>query len=449
MFSRILPQAFTDWSQLDKNDPFWKGIDISTLDNFGIHMYNGKLWTSGFVGVGRLYDRSHRPLVTNGKEHIVVITSQYGMDPWKMLEKVMTDDEYDDYIQEIENNGKFLFKVFYDQPLIKLTQDYLNDADILYALSYINACYSLCKKGIKKKMFYQEENYDAKVRGKIDIQKNIRKNTCNGRNDRFYCKYIDFTEDNIENRILKATLIKCKKTVEQKFGLNSKMLGRVHYCLNSFKKVKLVAIKIKDFNYVSVSGLYTYYKPLLQQAKSILSQKYHAYKAEDGKVINKCIYTIPYMINMETVFEFYVRVVLKEILDKNKYILDAYSKPIFIESGVENYKETMRGIHLMPYCIPDIIIKEKDTDSIVAVLDAKYKPHDRATRVDSHQLLAYVLLTGTDRCGFIFPGQTTELKQIRGTDYLEIDTPLVQQLKYYELVLGNVIVSTEIEKIFQ
>ena len=72
-----------------------------------------------------------------GKEHIVVVTSQYGMEPWHMLETVMTDDEYDDYIAEMESEGRSLFHVFYDQPLIKLSQDIEQDGELLYALSLL------------------------------------------------------------------------------------------------------------------------------------------------------------------------------------------------------------------------------------------------------------------------------------------------------------------------
>ena len=95
-----------------------------------------------------------------------------------MLETVMTDDEYDDYIAEMDADGRSLFQVFYDQPLIKLSQDIEQDGELLYALSFVTSCYGLCKKGLKKTMFHQEENYSSKVRGKIEIQKNIRMNTC-------------------------------------------------------------------------------------------------------------------------------------------------------------------------------------------------------------------------------------------------------------------------------
>jgi len=451
MAREIIPRKLNDWSELDEKEDFWSGLDLSKQDvNFGIHKYDGRLWTSGYVGVGRIYNYNQMPIQTNGKEHIVVISSQYGMDPWQMLEKVLTDDEYDKYLEELENNNKFLFRVFYDQPLIKLAQDEQNDGDLLYALSFINSCYFLCKKGLKKTMYYQEENYNSKVRGKIDVKKNIRENTCRGRNDRFYCKYIDFTEDNTENRILKVTLMKCKSIVEERFEKNTEITKRVHYCMNVFRHVKSVAIKTSDFNNVSVSGLYMYYKPILQQARSIFSQKYYSYSSDGGKTITKSVYTIPYMINMETLFEFYARTMLKENLNKDKYELVEYSKKLFLERGATCKEDTEKGIHLIPYCIPDIVIRDKLTKVPLAVIDAKYKAHDRTARIDSLQLLSYVLLTGVNRCGFVFPGTQTGIKQMktRGTDYLLLQSPTIKDLKYYELILSNIPNEQVLEKLF-
>ncbi|MDD4096708.1 MAG: hypothetical protein PHP22_10775 [Oscillospiraceae bacterium] len=447
----IIPHELNDWSQLNTAEDYLSDLDLTKPNiNFGIHKYNERLWTSGFVGVGRLYSHDQTLIQSNGKEHIVVISSQYGMDPWKMLEKVMLDDEYEKYIEELNSNGKFLFRVFYNEPLIRLAQDEFNDGDLLYALSFINSCYFLCKKGLKKSMLHQEENYKSKVRGKIDVKKNIRENTCRGRNDRFYCKYINFTEDNIENRIIKDTLKKCKKIIEERFETAPEIIGRISFCMNILRHVSLVTIKASDFNSVSVSGLYMYYKPVLQQAKSIFSQKYYSYTAEDGRAVTKSVYTIPYMINMETLFEFYARTILKETFVGSRYKLDSYSRKWFLPHGATGVEDAERNIHLIPYCIPDIVVRDTTSGEALAVIDAKYKAHDRTVREDSLQLLSYVLLTGVNKCGFVFPGAETTLKQMRtsGADHLPLQTPFATNLKYYELILGSTPNAAVLEQMF-
>lgn len=141
------------------------------------------------------------------------------------------------------------------------------------------------------------------------------------------------------------------------------------------------------------------------------------------------------MINMERLFEFYARTVIKRALEGSQYYLDSYSKHIFLQSGVTRAAEAERNIHLMPFCIPDILICKKEDLCPVFVMDAKYKSHVRSARSDTHQLLAYVLLTKVKRCGFVFPGETTTVKTMSsGTDRLTLAT---DDLRYYELLLGN------------
>lgn len=436
MANKIIPHSINDWSPIDENESFWGKINLLNPDqNFGIHEYNGKLWSSGLVGVGHLFDINGNPIFENGEEHILIVTSSYGLNPWKMLEKVMEDDEYEDYIEELHRQNKYLYRIFHDQPLIELPQEDNSEVDLLYAISYINACFSLCKKGLKKALIYKSENYTAKLRGKIDVTKNMKYNTARGRCDKFYCKYVDFTEDNIENRIIKACLLKCKKILSNKSLDIPQLNEKSKYCLNILRHVKNKKISISDFGGSSATGLYSYYKPVLQQAKSILSYQVNSYTGS-AAMSGKKAYTIPFVINMETLFEFYVRTILKNSLNPDEYILDKYSERIYLQANVNQGSEAEKGIHLMQYCIPDIIICRKDTKEPVMVIDAKYKPDDRPVREDSHQLLSYVLLTGVKRCGFMFPGKTTTIKNMESTknNYLLLRA---DYLRYYEIILGS------------
>lgn len=154
MAKEIIVHHICDWSKIDEKEGFWGRIDLLQPEiNFGIHRYNNNLWTSGQVGVGRIYDRNGMPIQNSGKEHILVITSNYGLDPWQMLETVMLDDEYDVYMAELAADKRFLFNIFYDQPLIRLPQNADIETDILFALSYINSCHALCKKGLRSRLY--------------------------------------------------------------------------------------------------------------------------------------------------------------------------------------------------------------------------------------------------------------------------------------------------------
>lgn len=150
---------------------------------------------------------------------------------------------------------------------------------------------------------------------------------------------------------------------------------------------------------------------------------------------------------MECLFEFYAMTVIKRALGGSQYYLDNYSRRIFLQSGVTRIDEAERRVHLMPFCIPDILICKKEDHCPVLVMDAKYKSHARSARSDTHQLLAYVLLTKVKRCGFVFPGETTTVKTMSsGNDHLMLAT---DDLAYYELLLGNDDLPTAIEQMLR
>lgn len=423
-----------DWSKLDERESFWGRVDLLTPDsNFGIHRYNNALWTSGQVGVGRLFDREGMPVQDSGKDHVLVISSSYDLNPWKMLETVFLDDEYETYIYELEKEGKYLFNIFYDQPIISLPHGFGTDAEILFSLSYISSCFSLCKKGLKKTLIHHEGNFNTKIRGKIDVSRNIKLNSSKGRCDKFYCKYIDFTEDNIENRIIKAALLKCKVIVKQRFLEDSSVNKRLAFCLNSLRHVRVTTITNSDFNSAEIGGLYSYYKPLLQQARAIIGFKFQNYSDYSSIDKQSPIYTIPYVINMETLFEYYARTILKQVFSSENYKVEKYSKKVFLQKNVFSPELAEKNIHLMPFCIPDIIITKDDKP--VLVIDAKYKISGRPDRNDSHQLLAYVLLTGADKCAFILPNSMTKVREMETTGELYLNLSS-RNVKYYEMLLG-------------
>lgn len=83
------------------NRSYYKVDDIVKLLDVSQSKAYDNLWTSGQVGVGRLYDRNGVPIQDNGKEHVLIISSSYGLDPWTMLETVMLDDEYEVYMDEL------------------------------------------------------------------------------------------------------------------------------------------------------------------------------------------------------------------------------------------------------------------------------------------------------------------------------------------------------------
>lgn len=68
MAKEIIVHHIYDWSKIDEKEGFWGRIDLLQPEiNFGIHRYNNNLWTSGQVGVGRIYDRNGMPIQDSEK----------------------------------------------------------------------------------------------------------------------------------------------------------------------------------------------------------------------------------------------------------------------------------------------------------------------------------------------------------------------------------------------
>ena len=141
----------------------------------------------------------------------------------------------------------------------------------------------------------------------------------------------------------------------------------------------------------------------------MLQKNYSLYLPQTGETPIKSTYVVPYRINMEELFEFYIRILVRDNIP-DKYEMVPFAEKIFLEKGVSDVKDVKKNVHLMAYCIPDIIIREKENSSnILAVIDVKYKDDERENRMDSFQLMAYALLTGASKCGFVFSGDKNDL----------------------------------------
>lgn len=226
----------------------------------------------------------------------------------------------------------------------------------------------------------------------------------------------------------------CKEIIRHRFQEDTSIRKKVLFCLNSLRHVKDTSVTNSDFNSAEVSGLYSYYKPVLQQARAILGFKFQSYSDAPVGTEERPVYTIPFVINMETLFEYYARTVLKRTFSEDCYRIEKYSRKLFLQRDVYAPESSEKGIHLMPFCIPDIIVLRNETPALV--IDAKYKVSGRPDRADSHQLLAYVLLTGVDRCAFILPNTETKIREMEttGDQFLTLAS---QNIRYYEMLLGH------------
>ena len=415
------PIYLKDWSKVPalhadlfrySQHPF-KQDDITT---FGLHFYQDKLWTGPYVGVGT----SDILKLRRGRipRTAIMIQPRFGLDPWEMLDEILDDEEFPSYLSETERDRAPLFHIFTSEKPIVVPQQFAASGKRLLYLSFVNSCYALCRKGLKRSMGTSSKNYTSKIRGRINITKNLQLNTSRGRNDRFFCDFPNFTEDNIENRILKSALLRTSQSLRRSKLFPPEIEKRVRYCSNTLRHVSETKVLPSDFRFATANGLYSYYRHTLHLAEFILKEQFSIPDTKVCDDLRTAAPVVPYMINMQLLFELFCRARLKKTLSDD-LILDPYRTEFSVrESGKE-----VEGLHLSNRLIPDIIIRCRSSHSVAALFDAKYKESSTVSREDTLQILAYSLATAADEVGFMFPPNDTLTSNYRKC--ITLRTPFV------------------------
>ena len=411
-------KGIKDWSP-DVNGLIPKGVSAARKmdgvvpEEMGLYLdEKGNYHTSGIVGAGWLRDDRGRIITdpVTEKRCALIVMPRYNLNPWDMLIKVMNDPEYELYTSGL--NGDF-FNIYTDQELIPVNS-VEKGGELLAAISFMKECERICKKYLRRSMAFNEENFNGKVVGNIQVSKHIKNNITQGREDRIFCRYPVFSVDTLENRIMKAALNKAHEIIRDS-GLSVKAIRKIYsFCVNALKEVRKVNISRSDFGKTNVTGFNSVYKKVLELAKSVLLGN----GSNDlfGSEIEEVRYIIPYTINMESLFEFYVRATLREYLKlqrESRVLLDEYRIPK--KNPLFTLKDSEHHAYLMNNYVPDIaLIKESDgLKQYIAVFDVKYqnstsKVYRDTQRHNSHQLLFYMLLLNVRRCGFIFPSDKAD-----------------------------------------
>ena len=223
--------------------------------NLGIHYYNNRLYSSNLVGVCRLKTSDGENMYDKeGNELVLKVIPRFNVTVVELLNYIREDDEFDRYMapQTISNRHKEkeieaidrneIFYFFENETPLKVDDDISDENSIITVTVFLTLLRLLCKRPLMGKMLKKEENLTGKVKGKVVVEKNIRSNTMHGRNDRFYCRYLQFTDDIHENQILKAALKKAKRFIVEYFGDSSKdnnnYTSMISYCSNDSQRLR-------------------------------------------------------------------------------------------------------------------------------------------------------------------------------------------------------------------
>lgn len=265
----------------------------------------------------------------------------FEVDYVRMLNDALCEKENYEHLSD-------LVTIRFEKPTIRITQqqDLLS---IFLITEYLNILQRIVKKGLKKNYYVVEENIQNKVKGKILIVKNIKKNVAKGKITDNICRYQMYDIDSQENRILKKALRFCKNQLKMyKHALDTSLLEKkVRFIMPYFElvgnEVSTTAVKTYKGN-----PIYKDYNQAIEYAQLLL--KRYGY---DITLTGKHeIETPPFWIDMSKLFELYIFHHLRKVFtgtDEVKYHLRAHYQELDFLIKPEKWPE--------PY-----------------VIDAKYKP---------------------------------------------------------------------------
>ena len=412
----------TDWSAIEKQLPFDTFVHSersNSVVNLGIYGKNNGYRSKGYIGVVRLKADAVGEKNTQIETILKVSPRFPSLNPVHMLQVLSNDEEFPQYLAAMQHTNEPLFHFFKDKP-IKLQDTILYETNLITVILFLNSLKNLCMKPLYGRMVRIEENMVSKVKGKIVIHKHIKQNVLKARAERIYCSYQQYQTDIPENQYLKLALLKVKKFIERNNILMPELNAIVSYCTKALQHVSTPNRKLNRKALTKIRGLYAYYNNVLDYAEMIDQE----FSMDFNGSIKQTGFISPYAINMQMLFELYVRYRLKEYLKDGPLKMNPFSDS---KSVLHN-----NSLYISGEVKPDIILTYNN--AVYSVLDVKYKNLHKnfhsSVREDRLQLLAYGLMYNPLHIGHIFPDVIT------GHHKHSIITDT--KISYHELAIGGV-----------
>lgn len=259
-----------------------------------------------------------------------------------MLMKIMSHSE-------VAKETDKLLLIDWEAPEIEIEQK----QDLLtpfLVVKFLKLLQGIARKGLKKSYYKVQENLRNRVKGKILVGQQIKKNVFKNRLTNTVCEYQVFGEDSIENRFLKKVFLFCTQYVENNthyFKDKNNISWMVNYIRPAFEQVSS-EVDIQEIKHLKYNPFFKEYKEAIKIGQQIL--KIFSYNITKTTTAEK-ISTPPFWIDMPKMFELYV---YAKLLEDN---------PTLNHKNL-NYQFSTHGNSL------DFLICTKDEKIVV---DTKYK----------------------------------------------------------------------------
>lgn len=177
----------------------------------------------------------------------------------------------------------------------------------LLVVQYLMTVKRIVSRGLRRGYVGREGNLN-KVKGRIDIRRNQRKNVLHGHQERVYCKFDEYSENTPENRLLKRALVvsHCMISKMGDHSSYSTLSAMCNHCLSAFVNVDEgytgFMPRVKD------NKLYRDYSDALRFAQMILRRQDIAVSGGDYSLDEVPVFRI----DMALLFEHYTLAILRQ-----------------------------------------------------------------------------------------------------------------------------------------
>lgn len=230
--------------------------------------------------------------------------------------------------------------------------------------------------------YLREERSLPYLRGRLLLMPSLRASMQGSA--RLECGYEEHTADLVDNRILAWTLY-----LLPRFGLKRddvrRQVGQAYRALSGM--VKVTRMDACDCINLLYHRLNEDYRPMHGLCRFFLEHCGPGIIAGEREFI-------PFVLNMPALFESFVAEWLRMNLTKDLHLTPQYHASLD-ESGVFSFRI-------------DLVLRDVESDKVLAVLDTKYKRHHEPEEADIQQIVAYAVRMNTKNAFLIYPSGDTK-----------------------------------------
>lgn len=353
-------------------------------------------------------------------EELVILPKMKNIDFMRMFSVCLDSDQSPEEFSKI-------YDIDVDaKPIITKTNISLYLTPLL-VVHFLMLMKRITSRGLRSDYIDRNENL-KKVKGRIDIRNNERKNVIYKRYDKVYCNYSERSLNTPENRLFKKTLMICKRYVNRMVNheLYPELFNRINVCLSAFENVD-ADIELQELRNTKRNALFRDYDSAVKLALSILKRLDYSVTNVDAD----SQLTPVFWIDMALLYEHYVYGLLHNAYGSAiKYQHSGWFrwKPDFLHLGEKLIMDTKY--------MPDLIYNGPSGD-IVGQLSgySRVSSFTDALGVDNETVVP---------CLIIYPYESETANSYHfNTEIKLLDqaTPIAHLIKFYKLGVPMPIVS--------